>query len=194
MTEPCPARSKISKENIGCSQRLLASDVEPDASDWESKYIQFFVQPLNKPSRLVGVVSLLNVSIKQMNGFGLVVVEGNSADRTGRVGRFLFKFGQNAHRVCCQLIVLLCLIEAFYVIDAEGGRALGSEFREIGERFAEKVITGNDEKIVFGQVSCWNNKVDVADRSALVCIRGGPVVDDVEIRLVVRGSVCPGPR
>ena len=50
------APSKISKENVSFSQRLVTSDVVPKASDRESKHIQLLVQPLDKTAWLVRVV------------------------------------------------------------------------------------------------------------------------------------------
>src|SRR6266481_5599483 len=118
-----------------------------------------------------------------MKSFGRIVVECDSANRTRWINGFLFEISQDTDRSCRQLIVLLCLVEAFYVVDTEGGRMFFGKLREVVKRFAEKVITGNDEKIVFVNIPGAKNKMDVAYRSTLIRFGGGTVVDDSEIGL-----------
>ena len=58
------------------------------------------------------------------------------------------------------------------------------KFREVVKRFAEKVITSDDEKIVFVDIPGPESKMDIANRSTLIRIGCGAVVDDSEIGLV----------
>src|SRR5260370_29883824 len=121
-----------------------------------------------------------------MKSFGRIVVESDSANRARWINGFLFEISQDTDRSCRQLVVLLCLVEAFYVVDTKGGRMFFGKLCEVAKRFAEKVITGNDEKIVLVNIPGAKNKMDVAYRSTLVHVGGGTVVDDRKIGLVVR--------
>ena len=84
------------------------------------------------------------------------------------------------------MIVLLCQVEAFYVVDTKSGRMFFGKFCEVVKRFAEKVITGNDQKIVFVDIPGAKDKMDVTYRSTLIRVGGGTVVDDIELGFVVR--------
>src|SRR5271157_4106088 len=129
-----------------------------------------------------------------MKSFGRKEVKSDSANRTCWIYGFLFEISQDTDRSCRQLIVLLCLVEAFYVVDTKRGRMFFGKFCEVVKRFAEKVITGNDQKIVFVDIPGAKNKMDVTYRSTLIRVGGGTVVDDSEIGFVVRRSVGVGPR
>src|SRR5271165_6136391 len=120
-----------------------------------------------------------------MKSFGRKVVKSDSANRTRWIQGFLFEISQDTDWVCRQLIVLLCLVEASYIVDTKGGRMFFGKFCEVVKRFAEKVITGNDQKIAFVDIPGAKNKMDVTYRSAFIRLGGGTVVDDREIGFVV---------
>ena len=50
-------------------------------------------------------------------------------------------------------------------MDSDGGRRVLGRVHKVPERLLEKIVAGNDEQILIGQILPHQDQIDVADRA-----------------------------
>src|SRR5207247_7268639 len=116
---------------------------------------QSWIEPLNKPARLVRIVALRDVLSDQWRHVSWIKIERDADQSAGRLFWLFFKPDNSAFSVEINHTVLFRLLEAPHVVNAQHRSVfLAAIFAKGAQAFAEQIVSRHHDEIEIGRASC----------------------------------------
>src|SRR3954452_23870677 len=145
----CSGLSPGREGAVGLGKGLRRADVVPLARDTPGVDGRPRIEPLDEPTRLVGVVSGLQVVAHEPERLARIEVERDPCQRAARLLRLLLEERQPIIAVELDRVVAADPLEIADVVHTEHGSALlPREPPEWGQALAEEVVAREHEQVV----------------------------------------------